>query len=81
MDSYISIELIAKLREQQRTLRGKLDALETSAMHAGKHTETGGLVEQCRCFAALYQAHERLVGALLEAVEPDNPLPRAHAMR
>lgn len=77
MDSYISSELIAKLREQQRTLRRTLQALEASLTSPDLAT----VVDHCRRVSALYQSHERLVGALLEAVEPDNPLPHSQGMR
>jgi hypothetical protein len=68
MESYISSELIAKLREEQRSLRRCIDALEGNL---------AALVEQFCALRGLYRSHERLVGALLEAVEPDDPSPRA----
>lgn len=69
MDSYISSELIAKLRRDQRQMRKSIRALETAA----KQADAEGLASQLREFSTLYRSYERLVGALLEAVEPDNP--------
>ena len=40
-------------------------------------TNLDALVKQFCALRALYESHERLVGALLEAVEPDEPFPRA----
>lgn len=77
MDSYISSELIAKLREEQRSLRRSIRGLEAQI----KRANITHLSEQFFRFNALYQSHERLVGALLEAVEPDNPLPHSHGLR
>jgi hypothetical protein len=68
VDSYISSELIAKLREDQRHLRKTLRALETAA----KHADVERLTTQLRELTSTYQSYERLVGALLEAVEPDD---------
>jgi hypothetical protein len=69
VDSYISSELIAKLRQEQRHLRKSLRALEQTA----KQADVERLTAQLHELAALYKSHERLVGALLEAVEPDDP--------
>jgi hypothetical protein len=77
MDSYISSELIAKLREEQRSLRKSIRALEDQIKRAGLTP----LADQFFRFHSIYQSHERLVGALLEAVEPDNPLPHLHGLR
>jgi hypothetical protein len=68
MESYISGELIDKLREEQRSLRRNMHALES---------DLDALLQQFCALRALYESHERLVGALLEAVEPDDPFPRA----
>jgi hypothetical protein len=65
VDSYISTELIAKLREDQRDLRKSIHALE-SAVKLANHQR---LTSEFREFTSLYRSHERLVGALLEAVE------------
>jgi len=50
-------------------MRRSIRALETAA----KQADVEGVSSQLREFSSLYRAHERLVGALLEAVEPDNP--------
>ena len=71
MDSYISSELIAKLRQEQRHLRKSIRALETAV----KQADVQGLGSQIDELSSLYKSHERLVGALLEAVEPDDPAP------
>jgi hypothetical protein len=68
VDSYISSELIAKLRQEQRHLRRSIHKLE----HAAKQADIQRVTSQLHEFASLYQSHERLVGALLEAVEPDD---------
>jgi hypothetical protein len=68
VDSYISSELIAKLRQEQRYLRKSIHDLERAAEQADIHRLTSQLHE----LASLYESHERLVGALLEAVEPDD---------
>jgi len=68
LDSYISSELIAKLRRDQRHLRKTLCALESAA----KQADVERLTLQLRELTKQYQSHERLVGALLEAVEPDD---------
>jgi len=65
VDSYISTELIAKLREEQRDLRKSIHALE-SAVKLANHQR---LTSEFREFTSIYRSHERLVGALLEAVE------------
>ncbi len=67
VDSYISTELIAKLREEQRDLRKSIHALESAVKLANQQP----LTTEFREFSSLYRSHERLVGALLEAVEPD----------
>ena len=67
--SYISSELIQKLRREQRYLRRSIDALAREMRQA----DVQQLSSQFHEFASLYRSHERLVGALLEAVEPDNP--------
>ena len=72
MDSYISSELIAKLRQEQRGLRKSIHALERAA----KLADVQGLTSELREFTSLYRSHERLVGALLEAVEPDEGFDR-----
>jgi hypothetical protein len=77
MESFISSELIAKLREEQRSLRHSIHALESQVREAGQRANLGPLIEQFSAFRTLYQSHERLVGALLEAVEPDDPSPQA----
>jgi hypothetical protein len=69
MDPYISSELIAKLRQEQRSLRKTIRGLEGAA----KRADVAGVISQLRELGALYKSHERLVGALLEAVEPDQP--------
>jgi hypothetical protein len=68
VDSYISSELIAKLRQEQRDLRQSIHALERAAQQADIRRLTSQLHE----LASLYESHERLVCALLEAVEPDD---------
>ena len=68
VDSYISSELIAKLRQDQRHLRASIHALE----HSAKIADLARLNSQLHELASLYASHERLVGALLEAVEPDS---------
>jgi DNA repair exonuclease SbcCD ATPase subunit len=67
VDTYISNELIAKLRKDQRHLRKTIRALETAA----KQADVERLTTQLRELNSTYQSYERLVGALLEAVEPD----------
>ncbi len=69
MDAYISSELIAKLRQEQRHMRKSLRALE----HAAQQADIERLTTQLRELSVVYGSHERLVGALLEAVEPDEP--------
>lgn len=68
VDSYISSELIAKLRQEQRSLRKSLKALE----HAARQADIERLTSQLHELASVYASHERLVRALLEAVEPDD---------
>lgn len=68
VDSYISSELIAKLRQEQRDLRKSIHALEHTARQAALEPLTSQLHE----LASVYDSHERLVRALLEAVEPDD---------
>jgi len=67
--SYISSELIRKLRREQRFLRRSIDALAREMRQA----DVQQLSSQFHEFASVYRSHERLVGALLEAVEPDTP--------
>lgn len=67
VDSYISAELIAKLREEQRDLRKSIHALESAVKLANQQRLTSEFHE----FTSLYRSHERLVGALLEAVETE----------
>ena len=67
--SYISSELIRKLRSEQRYLRQSIDALA----HEMRQADVQQLSNQFHEFASRYRSHERLVGALLEAVEPDTP--------
>ena len=67
VDSYISSEVIARLRLEQQKLREGLAELGESAQQAGAER----LAAQVDRVATLFRAHERLVGALLEAVEPD----------
>jgi hypothetical protein len=67
VDSYISTELIEKLRAEQRDLRKSIHALESAVKLANQQR----LTSEFREFASIYRSHERLVGALLEAVEPD----------
>ena len=67
VDSYISAELIAKLRRDQHDLRKRIRALE----NALKLANLQRLAAELREFTSRYRSHERLVGALLEAVEPD----------
>jgi hypothetical protein len=69
VDPYISSEVIARLREDQARLRRTLAELGQSAQQLGS-ARISAQVDQ---LASLYSAHERLVGALLEAVEPDGP--------
>ena len=69
VDSYISSEVIARLRLEQQKLREGLAELGQSAEITGSER----LAAQLDRIATLYLAHERLVGALLEAVEPDLP--------
>ena len=69
MDSYISSEVIARLRLEQERLREGLAELGQSAQQSG----SARLAAQVDRVATLFDAHERLVGALLEAVEPDLP--------
>jgi hypothetical protein len=69
VDSYISSEVIARLRLEQQKLREGLAELGQTAQKAGSER----LAAQVDRVATLFQAHERLVGALLEAVEPDLP--------
>jgi hypothetical protein len=69
VDSYISSEVIARLRLEQERLREGLAELGQSAQQSG----SARLAAQVDRFATLFRAHERLVGALLEAVEPDLP--------
>jgi hypothetical protein len=70
MDSYISSELIAKLRQEQRFLRRSVRELE-SAAREGNMQQLG---QKLRELSTVYASHDRLVGALLEAVEPDEPI-------
>ncbi|MFI5309557.1 MAG: hypothetical protein ACHQ53_19530, partial [Polyangiales bacterium] len=60
VDSYISSELIAKLRKDQRHLRKTIRALETAA----KQADVERLTSQVRELTSTYQSYERLVGAL-----------------
>ena len=69
VDSYISSEVIARLRLEQERLREGLAELGQSAQQSG----SARLAAQVDRVATLFHAHERLVGALLEAVEPDLP--------
>jgi hypothetical protein len=69
VDSYISSEVIARLRLEQQKLREALAELGRSAQQSGSER----LAAQVDRVATLFHAHERLVGALLEAVEPDLP--------
>jgi len=69
VDSYISSEVIARLRLEQERLREGLAELGQSAQRSG----SARLAAQVDRVATLFRAHERLVGALLEAVEPDLP--------
>lgn len=68
MDSYISSELIAKLRQDQGELRTSIRALERAAQQA----DLQRFANEVHALAVRYAAHERLVRALLEAVEPDD---------
>ena len=69
VDSYISSEVIARVRLEQQRLRESLAELGQTAQQVGSER----LAAQVDRVATLFQAHERLVGALLEAVEPDLP--------
>ena len=69
MDSYISSELIEHLRSNQVRLRAELAKLSRSARSAGAEP----LIAQVDRLATMLDAHERLVSALLDAVEPDLP--------
>jgi hypothetical protein len=68
VDSYISSELIAKLRQEQRDLRRSIHALERTVQQA----DLQRLSSQLHELTSVYDSHERLVRALLEAVEPDD---------
>jgi hypothetical protein len=68
VDSYISSELIAKLRRDQLHLRERIHALA----HSAKAADLARLSAQLHELASFYDSHERLIGALLEAVEPDD---------
>jgi hypothetical protein len=69
MESYLSPELLSRLRTQQSSLRAALVTLE----HGASHARSPQLAAQCRTVARLYRSYEGLVNALLEAVEPDHP--------
>jgi hypothetical protein len=69
MASFVSAELIERLRTQQRGLRGALQTLE----HHATASNDPRLLAECRALARAYRSHEGLVTALLEAVEPDRP--------
>ncbi|MDD9939785.1 MAG: hypothetical protein OXU20_01865 [Myxococcales bacterium] len=66
---YISSELVTKLRDQQREVRSALLGLERRIdLASGVH-----LLDPYRSLSRAYRAHDGLVSALLEAVEPDAP--------
>jgi hypothetical protein len=70
IESYVSAELTRKLRAQQRGLRLALRRLEQRASAC----DSPQLSTEVVSLASQYRAHEALVDALLEAVEPDYPV-------
>lgn len=72
-ESYVSLELTRKLRMQQGGLRAALGNLERRLAAASTTPIAEQVAGDVRILAQLYRAHDALVLALLEAVEPDQP--------